>query len=145
MSNKPLIVERTFDATAKSVWQALTDNQEIKKWYFQLEEFKPKVGFKFNFMGGEEGGQQFLHRCEITEVVDGEKLAYTWRYDNYPGNSTVVWELMDKGEQTIVKITHYGLETFAENGPMFSKESFQGGWHYFLYEALKGHLDNNKI
>lgn len=141
MSTKPLVVERTFDARANSIWHALTDIEQIKKWYFQLEDFKPKIGFKFDFMGGEEGGQQFLHLCEVTQVEEGKKLAYTWRYDNYPGNSEVVWELLDKGEQTFVKVTHHGLESFSDNGPMFQKESFQGGWHYFLYEALKNYLE----
>ena len=41
----------------------------MKKWYFDLESFNPKVGFTFSFLGGEEGGKQYLHLCEITEVI----------------------------------------------------------------------------
>lgn len=141
MSNKPLIVERTFNAPAAKVWSAITDLDEMRKWYFQLKDFKLKVGFKFDFMAGASGGPQYLHLCEITEIVEGKKLAYTWRYDNYPGNSEVSWELFDKGEQTLVRITHTGLESMAENGPDFAITSFTQGWTYFLYTALKGYLE----
>lgn len=141
MSSKPVIVERTFNAPSAKVWSAITDLDEMRKWYFQLKDFKLKVGFKFDFMGGPEEGPQYLHLCEITEIEEGKKLAYSWRYDNYPGNSIVCWELFDKGEQTLVRITHTGLETIAENGPAFAKANFVEGWTYFLYTALKGYLE----
>jgi uncharacterized protein YndB with AHSA1/START domain len=141
MTKQPVIVERLFNATCDKVWSAITTNDELKKWYFQLEDFKPKVGFKFDFMGGPDANTQYLHLCEVTEVIEGKKIAYTWRYDNYPGNSLVTWELVDKGEQTLVRITHTGLESFAEAGKDFAKNNFNEGWTHFLYTALKGYLE----
>jgi uncharacterized protein YndB with AHSA1/START domain len=141
MKTDPLVIERTYDAPIDKVWSALTNNDELQKWYFKLEEFKPEVGFKFDFLGGPDEGPQYLHLCEITELVEGKKIAYTWRYDNYPGNSTVRWELFDKGEQTLLRLTHEGVHTFAENGKDFAKESFQGGWTYFVHTALKDYLE----
>jgi len=141
MKAEQVIVERTFNATADKVWSAITDLNELKSWYFNLEEFEARVGFKFDFMGGPEDGKQYLHLCEVTEVIEGKKIAYSWRYDNYPGNSLVCWELMDKGEQTLLRITHTGLETFAGIGAEFEKNSFNEGWNYFLYTALKEYLE----
>ncbi|SFH01888.1 SRPBCC family protein [Pedobacter insulae] len=141
MNKQPVIVERLFNATSEKVWSAITTNDEMKKWYFQLEDFKPIVGFKFDFMGGPDANTQYLHLCEVTEVIEGKKIAYTWRYDNYPGNSLVTWELLDKGEQTLVRITHTGLETFAEAGKDFAKNNFNEGWTHFLYTALKAYLE----
>lgn len=143
MDKKPLIVERVYNVPADKVWAALTNIDEIKKWYFQIEEFSPKVGFKFDFVGGPEDGPQYLHLCEITQVEEGKKIAYTWRYDNYPGNSEITWELFDNGDKTRLTLTHTGLETFEENGKDFSKESFKGGWTYFLNDALKGYIEPN--
>ena len=143
MKAEQVIVERTFNATADKVWSAITDLNELRNWYFNLEEFEPRVGFKFDFMGGPEDGKQYLHLCEVTEVIEGKKIAYTWRYDNYPGNSLVCWELMDKGEQTLLRITHTGLETFVGIGAEFEKNSFNEGWNHFLYTALKGYLETN--
>ncbi|RZL41938.1 MAG: SRPBCC domain-containing protein [Pedobacter sp.] len=141
MKTDSLIVEHTYNKPAAKIWNALTNNLEIKKWYFQLKNFKPEVGFKFDFLGGPEEGPHFLHLCEITQLVEGKKLAYTWRYDGYPGNSEVSWELFEKSGQTRVVITHTGLESFAENGKDFSKDSFKGGWTYFLNDALKNYLE----
>ena len=95
MEKKPLIVESVYDVPTEKVWNALTDNSKIKKWYFQLQDFKPKVGFKFDFLGGPDEGPQFLHLCEITQIEEGKKIAYTWKYDNYPGNSEITWELFE--------------------------------------------------
>lgn len=141
MEKKPLIVESVYDAPIENVWNALTDNNEIKKWYFQLQDFKPKIGFKFDFLGGSDEGPQFLHLCEITQLEEGKKIAYTWKYDNYPGNSEITWELFETGDKTRLTLTHSGLDSFAENGEDFSKESFKGGWNYFLNDALKKYLE----
>ncbi|MEO6537462.1 MAG: SRPBCC domain-containing protein [Ferruginibacter sp.] len=144
MTTKDLIVERLFDATVPRVWQAITDKSEMKKWYFDLEEFIPKVGFTFQFLAGEDEGKKFLHFCEITEVVKEKKLSYSWRYDGLQGNSFVTFELFKQDDKTLLKLTHKGLETFAEAGPDFAKESFSKGWNYFLYDALKNYLEPDK-
>ena len=141
MKSDSLIVENTYNVAADKIWKGLTDNDEIKKWYFQLKDFKPEIGFKFEFLGGPEEGPHFLHLCEITQLVESQKLAYTWRYDGYPGNSEVSWELFEQAGQTRVVITHTGLESFSENGKDFSKDSFKGGWTYFLNDALKNYLE----
>lgn len=141
MKKENVVVERTFNAPIEKVWRAITNNDELKNWYFQLKDFQAKVGFKFDFTGGTKDGPQYLHLCEVTEVVEGKKLTYSWRYDNYPGNSFVTWELFDKGEQTLLILTHTGLESFEEIGPDFAKTSFTGGWTHFMHTALKNYLE----
>jgi len=141
MENEPVIVKRIYNVPIEKVWNALTDNNEIKQWYFQLADFKPEVGFKFQFSGGADNGHQYLHLCEVTEVIPGKKIAYTWRYDGLPGNSEVSWELFEQGDKTLLKLTHTGLESFVTNGLDFAKSSFNGGWNYFLNEALSKYLE----
>lgn len=143
MRTAQVIVERTFNVPTDKVWNAITDVNEMRNWYFQVEEFEPKVGFKFDFMGGPEDGKQYLHLCEVTEVIEGKKITYTWRYDNYPGNSLVCWELLNKGEETLLRITHTGLETFEDVGEEFEKNSFNEGWNYFVHTALKDYLETD--
>src|SRR6266480_6255839 len=53
--NEPLVIERTFNAPAARVWSALTNNDEMKRWYFDLKEFKPEVGFEFQFTVEDKG------------------------------------------------------------------------------------------
>lgn len=144
METKPLVVERTYDnASVKKVWQALTDPEKVRQWYFDIPGFKAEVGFEFEFTAGETGGKQYRHLCRITEVIPEKKLAYTWRYDGYPGNSEVSFELAPEDNGTKVTITHSGLETFPQDSSSFKRESFNEGWTYFLSKALPEFLAKN--
>ncbi|HEV7424022.1 MAG TPA: SRPBCC domain-containing protein, partial [Candidatus Paceibacterota bacterium] len=51
MSNQPFIIEQVYDVPVSKVWDAITDNEQMKKWYFQMKDFKPVVGFEFSFSG----------------------------------------------------------------------------------------------
>ena len=141
MNTSPLVVEKAYDASVASVWSALTDNDKMKKWYFQLPEFRAEVGFKFSFTGGSKE-KQYLHLCRITEVIPNKKLAYTWKYDGYPGESLVTFELFEEGDRTRVKLTHAGLESFPSDTPDFASSSFQKGWESILGTSLKNFVEN---
>ncbi|HKO81029.1 MAG TPA: SRPBCC domain-containing protein, partial [Chitinophagaceae bacterium] len=78
MNASPFIIERTFDAPLAKVWEAITDNDKMKQWYFDLPGFKPEVGFEFEFTGGPDDGKQYLHLCKVTDVVVGKKITYSW-------------------------------------------------------------------
>lgn len=136
MKNEPFVIERIYNAPIEKVWKAITDKEDMKKWYFDLAEFKPEVGFEFQFEGGNED-RSYLHLCKVTEVVTGKKLTYSWRYDGYEGNSFVSFELFPEGQKTRVKLTHEGLETFPQNIPDFAKENFAAGWTEILGTSLK--------
>ena len=138
--NEPFVIERTFNATADKVWKAITDKQEMKQWYFDLAEFKPEVGCEFTFWGGEEGKEQFLHLCRVTEVGPGKKLTYSWRYEGYEGNSFVTFELIAEGDKTQLRLTHAGLETFPASNPAFAKKNFEAGWTELIGTSLLSYL-----
>ena len=40
MDNQPIVLERVFNMPLSKVWKAITDKNEMKKWYFDLAEFK---------------------------------------------------------------------------------------------------------
>jgi uncharacterized protein YndB with AHSA1/START domain len=142
--NKPIVIERTFDAPVDVIWQAITDKNEMKKWYFDLAEFRPQVGFEFKFMAGDDN-KQWLHLCKVTEVQPGKKLSYSWRYDGHPGNSLVSFELFPQGDQTTVRLTHSGLETFPADIPEFRKENFVAGWTEIIGKSLKEYLEKEMV
>jgi len=141
MKNKPLIIERTFNAPGAMVWKAITDRNDMKQWYFDLAEFKPEIGFEFQFVGGTEE-KKYLHICEITEVVAGKKLTYSWRYDGYQGISYVTFELYAEGNKARLRLTHKGLETFPADNSDFARENFVAGWTDIIGRSLKKFLGN---
>lgn len=132
---EPFVIERIYNVSADKVWQAISEHEKLKQWYFEFEDFKPEVGFEFVFYGGSEG-KSFKHICVVTEVVEGKKLAYSWRYDGYPGNSIVTIELFPEGDKTRLKLTHEGLETFSPIED-FKKENFAMGWTEIIGKILK--------
>ena len=141
MSNsEPFVIERTYNAPVEKVWQAITFKSQMKQWYFDLAEFKPEVGFEFQFEAGEEG-KKYLHRCKVTDVVTGKKLTYSWRYDGYEGNSFVTFELFPEGDKTRLKLTHAGLETLPVSNPDFAKENFAMGWTSLIGTMLKNFVE----
>ncbi len=145
MSDNSIVLERLFNVPAKRVWKALTDKDEMKSWYFDLQDFKAEVGFKFQFTGESENGTQYLHLCEITEVVSAKKLAYSWKYDGYPGVSLVTFELFEQGAKTLLRLTHTGIENFPLENTDFALHNFESGWNKILNNSLKSHLGKDNF
>ena len=141
---KPFVLERTFDAPVKFVWQALTQKELMKQWYFDLAEFKAEVGFQFEFPGGPSPERQYIHHCEVTEVVFEKKLTYSWAYIGYEGKSFLTFELFPEGEKTKLVLTHADIETFPASNPDFAKHNFEGGWNHIINISLKEFLENKK-
>jgi uncharacterized protein YndB with AHSA1/START domain len=136
MEEKDVIVERIYESPVNKVWEAITDKDQMKEWYFDLETFKPEVGFRFSFKGQGHKGEQFVHLCTITEVVPLQKLQYSWTYEGYSGYSLVTFELFDLGGRTKLRLRHTGLETFPKDNPDFAKESFNEGWNVLIGKML---------
>ena len=135
-------IERSFNAPVARVWKAITDVEEMRRWYFDLKEFKPEVGFEFEFIVEHEG-MKYHHLCKVTEVIPKKKLAYTWRYKGHEGNSLVTFELFANGDKTRLKLTHEGLETFPKTAA-FARENFEKGCTEIIGSELKQFLEKAK-
>lgn len=139
--HKPVTVEKTYGAPVDRVWQALTDKDQMRKWYFDLGEFRPEAGFQFKFYGHGHKGEQYLHLCTVTEAIPGKKLQYSWEYEGLPGYSLVTFELFPAGGGTRLRLSHHGLETFPQDSADFAWGSFNEGWGHILGIGLPGFLE----
>jgi len=145
MENQTIELEQLLNASVRKVWKAITDKDEMKQWYFDLAAFKPEVGFKFKFWGGPSPEKQYLHLCEITEVIDGRKLAHSWHYEGYAGNTLVTFELVEQGDKTLLKFSHQGIETFPKNNPDLAITNFREGWNHIIHKALKDYVEAGSL
>ena len=134
-SSEAIVIERTLNAPVAKVWKALTDVKEMRQWYFYLKEFKPQVGFEFEF-AVEHEDNRYHHLCRVTEVIPQKKIAYTWRYKGEPGNSLVTFELSAEGEKTRLKLTHSEIETFPKT-QAYARKNFEAGWTAIIGTELK--------
>src|SRR3989338_3543279 len=94
--DEPIIVEQTYNASVDRVWTAITDIDQMKKWFFEnIDTFKAEVGFE-------------------TQVQLQKKIIYNWKYGGYSGNSYVSWELSKENNLTRLKLTHDVQEAFTK-------------------------------
>ncbi len=139
---RTVIVEETYGVRIEKVWKALTEKEEMKKWYFDLSEFKPEVGFEFKFTGKGSKGELYVHRCRVTKVIPMTMLQYSWAYENREGLSTVTFDLFEVKKGTLLRVTHTGLDSFPQGHPDFALDSFQKGWNSLLKDGLRKYLAN---
>jgi uncharacterized protein YndB with AHSA1/START domain len=144
-----VIVERTLNAPVARVWKALTDVDQMRAWFlpcwrqqeWSQPEFKPEVGFEFEFVVEHEGNR-YHHLCRVTEVIPQKKIAYTWRYKGEPGDSLVTIELFPESHMTRLRLTHEGLETFPQK-PAYARKNFETGWTRLIGTELKNFVERS--
>ncbi|NIT55346.1 MAG: SRPBCC domain-containing protein [Aliifodinibius sp.] len=141
--DQPIIVEQSFNAPIERVWNAITDVAQMRQWYFDnIPAFKPEVGFETQFDVQTEQ-RIFRHIWKVTEVVPQKLISYTWKYEGYPGDSQVMFELFKGNQSTKLRLTHQIKESFPQDIPEFSRESGIEGWKYFIQNSLKEFLDKS--
>ena len=140
-NDEPIIVEQTFPLSINTVWKAITEIDQMRQWYFEnIPSFEPDVGFETQFNVRCEG-RDFLHLWKVTEVVPKQKITYSWKYDSYPGDSFVTFELFEEDNLTTIRLTHQVQESFPEDIPEFAREGCVEGWTYFIRKSLKEYLE----
>jgi uncharacterized protein YndB with AHSA1/START domain len=138
--NNDIVIEQEYKASLSDVWCAISNREEMKKWYFDtLVSFVPEEGFKTQFSVFSNGGN-YIHVWEITQVNYRRKIAYTWRYDGYPGISKVIFELFPQANSVLLRLTHEGIDSFPQDNPVFARENFVAGWKSLLQTKLKKYL-----
>ena len=115
--NKDLIFSTNLLILAKSaeVWDALTDRETIKKYFFGTEAISDwKVGSPLIFRGEWEG-KSYQDKGNILVAEPGRRLQYNYwsgfsgledREENY---SRVTYELDSEGESTKLTLTQEGF------------------------------------
>ncbi len=113
-----IVQEITIEASAKRIFEALTNPEERMKWWgaegrFQVTHFDSDLrpGGKWTMRGIGMGGKPFTVAGEYREIDRPRLLVFTWLPDWYENasESTVRWDLRENGGLTTVRLTHSGL------------------------------------
>ena len=133
-------VEAVFDATKSQVWEALTNTEIMKVWYFDISNFKLAVGSEFSFYEGDK--KEYLHEGEILKAEQNVVLQHTWKHPQQSkGSSIVTWEIEETDNNKVkVTLSHEGLENFADAGPNFAPANYEMGWNAIVKTNLRNYL-----
>jgi uncharacterized protein YndB with AHSA1/START domain len=121
--NKKTTMERVIDAPRELVWKAHLDAELIPKWWGPrkyktvVEKLEPKVGGQWRFTN-EADGEKYVFFGEYKELVEPEKITWTFSYEPY-------------ADSVITETIHF--ETVEGNKTKLKVES-----HYPTAEALEG-------
>ena len=141
-NEEPIIVEQTFNVPIETVWDAITQIDQMRRWFFEnIPSFKPEVGFETQF-NVQNQDRNFMHMWRVTEVEPLKKISYNWKYEEYPGDSFVMFELANENNTTKLRLTHQVTESFPQDILEFLRESGIDGWNYFIRKSLKEFLEN---
>ncbi len=134
-----LLFERRFDLKPERVWKAITDPEELSRWYMT----------KAKIEGGENGSVEFISgpsRLHVTGnilVWDPPRVfEHEWKIEprqELPKgeNAVIRWELRPEGNATVLILEHRNLSTDTAKG-------FAPGTHAFL-DRLEAHLNGKKL
>jgi uncharacterized protein YndB with AHSA1/START domain len=137
-----LRLERALPAARTAVYRALTDPEELGKWWgpsgftAPSVEFDPRVGHGYRIAMQPPDGELFHLTGEFVEVDAPVALAYTFRWDppDPDDQETVVTlSLEDRGEGTVVRMTQSSFATEARYA------LHEAGWTE-AFERLEGLL-----
>ena len=136
----PVVVEHTFHRSVADVWSAITEQSQMVQWYFDnIPAFEPTLGFQTSF-NVKAPSRDFYHQWKITEVVPEQRITYEWTFKDIPGRSFSTFEIEDRGDHVLLRVTAIGLDSLPEEIPEFDHESCLGGWNYFIKERLQAYL-----
>lgn len=136
---RPIIIEIETKATKEKVWKAITEVGQMKKWFFDnIPNFEAKLHAETSF-NVTSSTRDFYHKWKVTEVILNKKIAYTWKYEDIEGESLSVFNIEEYESKTVLTISCFGLESFPNTIPEFTRESCLAGWTYFT-ERLKNYL-----
>jgi len=147
-----IVTQIEIAAPPERVFQALTDAQQLKRWFGSPEcpakvwEMDAGPGGHYRYVT-EKGAlvvnnvSQFECHGEIVEYDPPRVLAYTWIanwHDDLTRRTIVRWELTPKSTGTLVKVTHSGLTQLP-----IARRDYTGGWPGVLEMLKKFAEDKN--
>ncbi len=118
-------VERRIAAPPSAVFRYLTESDLWARWQGEVAELDPRPGGRFRVLMAE--GQ--VVEGAYLAVEPNARVVITWGWDGHPrmpaGTTTVEFELIEDGAETIVRLTHRGI-------PPEDLSLHRQGWDVFL-------------
>ena len=124
--------EVVYPFPPEKVWRALTEKDLLAQWLMP-NNFKPIVGYKFQFREVPASGWSGVVECEILEIDKPMRLVYSWQGGANMPRTRVTWILERIPSGTRLRLEHTGLT--GSQGKII-KDTLGPGWGSKLREKL---------
>ncbi|HVU04412.1 MAG TPA: SRPBCC family protein [Polyangiaceae bacterium] len=112
VSDRELLIQRSFRASAKTVFRAMTEPALLRRWWapkllgvvlFECES-DARVGGRYRYVFGRPGEPPLAFSGTYTEVVPGTRLVYTQIFEPMPhaGEGLITAEFTESGGLTLL-------------------------------------------
>lgn len=127
-----ITVEEVLPHAPETIWKTLTTGELIDRWLMKSRGFEPVRGARFTLQTTPAGAWDGVIHCEVLEVINNERLSYTWR-GGHDGNAQygssldtiVTWILAKVDGGTRVRLVHSGF-VLPKNATTF--RNLSEGW-----------------
>lgn len=137
---RDITVEVDLPYPQADVWQALTDPAALAEWLMPVRDFAPVVGQRFTFTAKPMPGWDGIVNCEVTEVDEPHRLAYTWQGSRMRAVTTVRWKLSTVDSGTHLRLDHNG---FTGLGGFVLSRMLGAGWRRMLRDRITARLSQS--
>lgn len=131
----------TVEAPRDRVFRALTDAEELKRWWITDGTSDARSGGRFRYEWRmADPSLDHIQEGAYEEVVDGERVAYPWSAGP-AGDTRVTFSLADRDGGTEVRLAHAGFS--ADPAAADVHDRHVQGWQGFLAN-LKSVLEDGR-
>jgi uncharacterized protein YndB with AHSA1/START domain len=135
-ATRSLVKEIAINAPPDAVWRALTDAEELRRWFPLDARVEPGKGGKIWVSWGE--GMDGEQGIDIWEP--GKHLRTSVQSEGMPVPFATDYYIEVRGDTTVLRLVNSGFGAGAEWDDMYF--GMDGGWSYFLFN-LRHYLERH--
>jgi uncharacterized protein YndB with AHSA1/START domain len=135
--------EIVIDAPLEAVWKAISDGEELTRWFVQEASVEPRVGGTLTFSwDGEEKGHNRIDAWEPNRKLRLTSMPFEMGAAKYDGTTPMVNEytLERRGNKTVLRLVCSGIPDAPEWDGFY--DGTDSGWDSFL-RTLRHYLEHN--
>lgn len=131
-AEREIEIDVVVAAPTDVVWQALTDNAAVRRWWAPGVVIDPEVGGAFVEPWVDASGRRLVTAGQIVELLPGVRLALTWADHGWPYTTFVEITLAPHREGAFVQLRHTGWEQWGADERATLVAAHRDGWEHHL-------------
>ncbi len=130
-----LVVERDLRHGVERVWQAITDADDIARWFFPIL-FAPVVGHGFCIRGEPVPGWRGWTDCEVLAIEPPRRMVWSFACTDDDAPTIVEFVITPRDTGCRLRITHHGRV------PPRTLDLLDQGWNLYCDRLVALLLDS---